>query len=597
MTFILLSAPVLAYADKHEESSPIKKAEELLNNGNTSESLKIISGYRPEPHELFSYYYVSAKALKKAKKLSDSIDKFRMAYIYAASEEEKESALFQRADTYYELGFYNEAIVAFKIFLKNFGKTINSEKAELRLAESLLKIGNFREALQHCEMAGSSSTAMYCRANALQGTGKIQEANDIYMSMISKDRAYLTTSHETMYMVGENLRLMGRLSDAKIYLNSVRELPHKHMANISLGKIALDEGDIERAIKLFNSALQSRDRELRRKAILYLADAYMRAGKQDEAISNLKDIRNNYPYGRDYDSAILMLSRLYRSSGKTEEAISVLKELVFRRSPNIEAINEFERIAIDTVEKDREDILKLWKSIGNWLLDPSRSDSLIRISNGLRPTGKPFIDISKWLLKYGTEEAKLKSRIALADFYADIGDASSAREYLNSIENQGISKNDEALRVKAKVNFLNGDYQRAADAILSIKGIKESDINLLSEVISTVKYNRRAVEFYENAVNRLNAPVKAYIRLADILYDTGRKADAMKYYTSIISMKQTEISEEEMIWVNYRLSILSKGKDSDEAMGRATRGNSIVSRFAKVGLKEANIKEKLERLF
>lgn len=591
--------PVQVDTDK---SLHIKKAMEFISSNRPAEAIQILSGYKPSTGELSFYHYAYAKANELSDKQHDSIEHFRLAYIYSQQGEMKELILLERAEAYLKMGCYSEAVMSFRVFLKIFPDSLYVPRAYLGLGDSLYKLGFFNEAIVSYEKAGNSSQALYRKANALQSMGRIKEAYNIYMPMIGRDSGYLKSSEDTLYNIGENLRQVGKFSDAKGYLNSIKTPSFKHRADMSLGLIVMEEAKFDVAIKYFNLALQSSDRQLRRRALLYLASAYAKSGRQNLAQSKLLEIRNEYPYGKDYDAAILMLSQLYRKGGKVDQAISLLKELVLRRSPDRSALDEFEAIILETKDRDAEGFLKLWGAVGYWLLEPSRSQSLLKIAKGLRHSGKPFLDVCIWLSKYGSDDAKAQSRLSLAEFYADIGDAASAVRYLLGIESLRHwikGNNDDVLRIKAKIHLVDTKYQKAAESILSIKDVKQEDIVLLSDLLGLTNNTRKALYFYEKALNRLGGPSRLYIRLADTLYNMGKKSDALKYYRTLISIQPTApgIADDDIKWALYRISMLSQGKESVDALKRIQKGNDILSRFSSVRLKESDLSERMGRVF
>ena len=112
----------------------------------------------------------------------------------------------------------------------------------------------------------------------------------------------------------------------------------------------------------------------------------MKQGRQEDAKSILLEIRRKYPYGKEYEEALLLLSQLYKKEGNFKESTSLLKELVFRHPPNQKALDEFESLILAAEEKGEEEFLKLWQNVGHWLLQPSRSQSLLKIAKGLKNT-------------------------------------------------------------------------------------------------------------------------------------------------------------------------------------------------------------------
>lgn len=596
----LLIIPFVVKAENTSQLSAIERADILYFEGNVSEALRILSTYKPSSKDLSAYYKVYARALRKAGQLSKSIVFLRLAYIYSEDEEEKQTLMIERAETYQEMGYYNEAAIAFKVFQKIFDNPKYREKVNLGIADSLFKTGRFNEAMEYYKKAGESSRALYGLANTLNATGRIREANSIYVSLIQRDSWQARYSPETKYNIGENFRLMGRFNDAILYLNSIKDLPMKYNASISLGLIALEKNDVEQAIKYFNDASNASDRQLKRKALLYLADAYEKLGKHNESISVLLKIRNKYPYGRDYDASLLRLSRIYKNEGRFNEAALLLRELLFRRSPERDALDELESIVLLTMEKDREVFLKLWKSFGKLLHDPSRSDAIIKIVKGLRGSGMSFIDACKWLIKYGTDEDKIIGRIELADYYADLGDASSSLKYLQDIylKKSDPSINDRILRIKAKSYLFGGEGQKSLDAILSIKEIDIKDTIFLPTSISSKRDLLRAIDFLKRANNKFGDSIQVNIRLADFLFINGEKSEALKYYYKAAELlDKNEPDSEEINWVYYRISSISDDEgDIKNSIENIRKKKGIIAKYADVRLMELEIKKRKDQL-
>src|SRR4030042_940282 len=327
-------------------SQPLERVMEYIQSGNSAEALKVLSGYQPSSRDMASYHLAYAKAYELSGKQYDSIAHLRLAYLYSKDNKMKEQTLIERAEAYAKIVFHYEASLIFKIFLKNSPHSRYEERGFLGLADTFYRLGLFSEAKEAYEKAGNSSRALYGKANALHSMGKIEDAHGGYLTMLEKDH-------------------------------------------------------LDVAKKFFSSALQSSERHLRRQVLLNLADTNIKQGKQGEAKSRLLEIRKQYPYGKDYDEALLMLLQLYKKEGNFKEATSLIKELVFRYSPNQKALDEFEGLILGAGDKGEEDLLKLWRAGGHWLLQPSRSPSILKIAKGLRHSGKSYLETCTWLSHYG----------------------------------------------------------------------------------------------------------------------------------------------------------------------------------------------------
>ncbi|MGD0883828.1 MAG: tetratricopeptide repeat protein [Thermodesulfovibrionales bacterium] len=598
LTAILLLISIQgASANSTAHLQPIEKAKELMNSGRPGEAIGLLSAYRPASAELPLYHYTWAKALILSKRSYESIEHLRLAYIFSLRGELQENSLLDRADAYLSLQNYVEASDCFRIFLKIYPDSSLSERAHYGLAESLYQAGFFNEAVEHYQKAGDTSSALSGKANALQALGKVKEANDLYTVLSGRDPQYVKSSHETRYHIGENLRLMGKFDDAKRYLTSIREETFKCKAALALGLIATEQSQFEPAIRFFNAALQSREKEVRRKALLSLANVHMNIGRVKDAESNLLEIRNKYPYGKDYDSALFMLAGLYKKDAKFHEATEVLKELVFRRFPDPRALDEFEAILIDAKDKDTEVFLHLWQAVGHWLLDPSRSEFLLKVSDKLRNNGPAFTEVCKWLLRYGSDDAKNRCSLFLADYYADMGDAVASAKYLERARVKEPS--DDLIRIKAKMYHLNSEDHKAAEALLSIKAARQDDIVFLSGLLTSLNNAQDVVAFYERTLDRVGGFPSAYIALADKLAEMGRKTDALRYYKEGVALKQSGKGAEgvDTAWAYYRISMLAPDQESVDALAKTQKGSELMSRVAVARVKEWNISEKMGKVF
>ena len=593
----LFAQEALAVESKHSTIA-LERVNELIKSNELKDALTILSSYRPSREEISAYHYAYAQALMKSERLYDSVEHLRLAYLYAGPGDEKERILLKRADVYATLGNYSEAVVCLEILINKFPKSNLAEQVQMALAESCYQLGRFREALAHFEKAGASNRKLYGKANALQALGRTTEAHEIYSSLLKKDKEVVNAYPETLLNMGENYRQSGKQADAKMFLNSVKNSPQKEKARLGLGLMAMGEGAFDAAVAYFDEAGRSPERNVRREALLNRADALIRQGKHDDALAALLEIKNKYPYGRTYDTALLMLARLYRLRGQSNEAVGVLKELIYRRTPSSAALDELESVMLEAADKNHDDFVKLWNSSGRWLLDPSRFPFVIKIAKALRYSGKPFFDVCAWLIKYGPEDVKAEGRLLLADFYAGVGDSANAMSYLRRAR---IKKpDDKVFRIKARLSYADHDYQSAFDMIKAIRQIQDDDVLLLLAAMRPMKDIRKAAEFCKELFQKIPATATAGVRLADILYDAGRKAEALQYYrASLAGRAGTGVSAgkaaqdaRDLEWAHYRIAMLSQGEDSLRALKTIEAAKDSAGRFAAAELRGKLLMEK-----
>lgn len=566
----------------------LKKAWDLLKDRKPQEAINTISEYQTDDSSLPYYYFIYGKALREIKKASMAVENLRKAYIYSTGDL-RALSLIERAHSYFDMEYFYEAGTDYRRFIKEFPDSKYIQQAHLGLAKSMSAIGLLREALRHYELVGDIPDAVFGKANTLQRLMMIKEANDIYMSAIQKNSEYIKKDDESLYYFGENLRLMNKYLEAKRYLLLVQGSRFKDKASISLGLIAADESRMQEAIKYFNLALLSKDRKIKRQALLNLADIHLKLGKMNEAIGNLESIRYEYPYGSEYYEAIFRLSGLYRQKDQFSRAVSLLREIIFSASSfRRNALDELEEIILDAIEKDKSLFVELWQSMGKWMFDGSREQTLLKVAEALENKSILFFEIYLWLSKYGSKDAKILSISAISNFYADIGDANKAEEYIKMLKGMKAS-GDDIKKLEAKIHFIKGNGDSSAELLLSIKNLSSEDLDLLGKTLRSAKDIKKAAVVYERALKNKGGDSLAYIRLADILYEQGRTTEALNYYK--LAMDKDPSNE----WVLYRISTIENVDNEDN--NRKIKNDPILVRMANIRLRELDINKKTMEIF
>jgi tetratricopeptide (TPR) repeat protein len=591
MLLVLLAVPAAASGtgsfEDRIEAPALKKAWDCLKEGRPAEARRALEAYEKEPGSAAIYHYISARAEMDPLK---AIEHLRSAYLQSPEDDLKELSLLERAEAYLRLGYLHEARSIYLIFLDYYPDSIHAGKAHLGAARSLKGLGLPSEALKHYRQAGSGPEALFGEANALQDLGMIEEAHKKYEEAISGYRDYLWGSDETLFHYGETLRLEGRPDEAREHLGAVKAPPWVYRAKLSLGHMAMASGDIEEAVKLYGEAALSRSRGLRRQGLLEQALAEIKAGRLQEAKVNLETIRRNYPYGKDYDRAVLALARLQSEDGKFDEAVSLLKELIFRLSPLKEALDEFEAIILKVMKEDVEQFVRLWKSVGPWLLDRSREKALTEIAEGLKGTGEPYIEISRWLAKNGTGTSKTRGLVALADFHAGMGNTEMAKEYLERLRSL-IGTVDDIVRTEAKLLYARGQYRAAFEKLMSVKEPKKDDLEYLAHTLTSAGDVKKAIAFYESVLDKVGPDAQDYIRFADILYSLEMRAEALHYYR--LSLDRGPRDE----WALYRVAVLSDRTTAEGIFREMSKGGSALGRLAGARLKEYDVERTVKGTF
>lgn len=574
----------------------------LLESGNVFGMLANLSEHEPEGvEELAIYHYLSGEAYFAADKFIEAIDHLRLAYIYATEKALKERALLRRAEIYESIGLVYEARSNYLVFINDFPSSKYIKRAHFGLANCLSDIGALSEAVKHYEKAEDKPNVLFKKANALQKLERTEEARKTYDRALKRDKDYPEKNPETYFLIGENMRLLGKLKEARQHLSGIYYGPFKDRASISLGLIAMDRANIREAIKHFEQAVQSKDRKTRVRALFSISFAYLSRGKREEAINALEEIRRGYVNSDLYKDALIALSRLYHKEGNIRESVVLLKELVYSKKPPAEAFRELEDIVLEvSLEKGEEDadgmtFPEVWKEVGQWLINDSREEFLVKVIKKLRYEGKSFIDLCTWIIENGSQNARIKAAIALADYYIEIGEVELSEYYMTYAV--GLEKpDDDALRVKVKIFLEKDEYKSAIETAKLIKDINKGDLAEIGKLLVEMDRSdhedfQDAIEFYEKKLDESEWTAEEYIRLADTLHSNNQKSRALKYYK--IAFRKDPDNE----WIAYRMGRGLSGSRSEEIFARLENGDTMLSELAKSKLMEIHLMNRLEEVY
>jgi len=579
------SAVAADIADQQVTSPPLIKALDYLKANKFSDTLKILNEINPDNATLAQYYFVFGKLDNAMQKPLEAVEHFRKAYLYAPRGDMKEIALIERAETYLRMRYFYEAKSVYVVFLKEFPQSRFFVRVYPGLARSFAETGSLREAITYYEKAGNSPDVLAGKASTLHRLGLYREAERAYASLIETNEAYIKTSDESLYYLGENLRQMGKLSEASKYLSEVKHPSFKIRADLSLGVIAMQQERAEDATKSLNDVLASGDREIKRQALLALADVELKQGRTEEAKKRLEDLKRRHPYGKTYDEALLRLARLYYQGGNTEKAVPLLSELALKSSFKKEALAEFEGMLVQARSRDKEQFVRIWKTAGPLLLDTSREKFLLDVADEFRNAGASFLDIALYLAKHGTEGARMKSLAILAGYYAEKGDAAKAGEHLKKLKTLKGS-GEEIIRLEARLAYLKKEYRVAAEKFLQLKKLQPGDVKALGDTVAIQPDLTKALVRYEKAVKETGGDAAAYVKLADIMYGAGKTGIALGYYRMALA------EEPNHDWVLYRIGSLIEGPEAEEMLRKVSRQDPTIARLTEVRLRELALEKK-----
>jgi len=574
----------------------LKQAWEELKIQKPDAAIRLLTAHTSDLQSAAQYHFIFGKAFSALEKPLEALQHYRLAYLYFPKGELKEISLINKGESYLKLRNYYEASNDFAMFISLFPQSKHLVRAQAGFAAGLIGSGRLKEALQLLNKLDDNADVLYTRAGVMQRLGQVREAHDAYAAAVAKDPSYVSKQDrqthfvaaesaspytslspvfdETLYYIGENYRLMSKPDEAEKYFAQISEAGFREKAAVSQGLMALADSKTDKAMTLFSSALGSSDRVVRRQSMLHLAEAEVKMGKSGEARARLQELMKNYPYTPECDQAILTLSQIYTKDGNHDEAMKILKELIFRRYPVKEAIDQVVAILRQVHEKkETEKLAAIWKSAGPWLLDNSREKFLIEMAEALKGTGRPQLDILRWLAKNGSDDSRGRAMVALASFYADFGDTARAKEYFGKIRNRkGLE--DDILRLEAKTLLAEKSYAAAAVKLGMIRKYRQEDLRPFGVATELSPYAARVFARFEKAVAEAGGDAATLTTLADIAYTLGKMKEANKYYRAALA------KEPENTWCLYRVASMTTGGEAEELFKKASAGTSAIGSLA-----------------
>lgn len=577
--------------------SSLDRAQVQLNRGRPEAAIEILNQYFPPKNEFANYNFIYAQALRAEKKLYRSLEYFSLAYLYFSSGKQKELALFDKAQVYEELGFYEEAASVYRLFLKAFSKSEFSGQAHLGLANALFRTRRYNEALVDYEKAGGGPDALYGTAEALLATGDAAKAYEIFSSLARSNPRRFAESPLARYSMGEACRLLGKSDEAKVQLGTVTAGEYSYKAYFSLGLMAMqEEKNLPVAASMFQMASGSAESELRNNAFLNLAQCELQLGRTDEAIGLLQDVIHNEFHTDLRSRSLLLMASAICTKNRFMEASAILKTLLLKKDYAVEAMNELQKLMELAMVRDPAGFAGIWKFAGETLIQPGRAPFIFKVAGELEHADiDQSVILYSWIARSGPPELKKEAARKLVAYYVATGNRAEAENYFKPAALAG--HDDPTLRLKAGFFLLVENYGAAEKALLSIKDLSTEDLLLLSKLMPHIKWNARSLAFVEKRIGDSNVPAVLYVSLGDAAYAGNSKVKALEFYRLAYSeagagAKQKAdpgLSEADLKWTLYRMQSIEGDPKNKSTLDSLQNGGGLMGRYATARLQEMNV--------
>lgn len=322
-------------------------------------------------------------------------------------------AYFGKAEVFYNLSRFDEAIVAYRTSLdrlKDISWGVYTQTQELRdkihygLAWAYLKIGDFQSAQNEFQRVVSISTDKIVKISALcqlgdtyQDAGEYDKAIETYRTFM-KDYPDTVYSDYVQYQLGMTWLKMKNLDSAVLafrnvlkeypsskltddvyyfigvcyfqkgaypsareqlepFVNDFKDSSYRSQALFLLGESLMDMGQYKEAVNIFVGIIKEySDLEtLRQKAEYEVASAYMRMGDEIQANKRLMDFVTRYPGSQLSPDIIFWLGQGFFDKKNFFQARKYFERLI-RNYPDYELVPDaFLQIGLSYVQENKID--------------------------------------------------------------------------------------------------------------------------------------------------------------------------------------------------------------------------------------------------
>jgi TolA-binding protein len=498
-------------------------------------------------------------------------------------------AYFGKAEAFYNLSHFDEAIIAYRIALDKLKAASRTygEARELKdkilygLAWAYLKVGDFRSAQDIFQKVVSFSSDKIFQQSALcqlgdtyQDTGEYKKAIETYQKFIQdypesiyndyiqyqlgmtwlkmenldsailafrkllKDYPSSKLVDDAHYFVGVSYFQKGDFSAARqqleSFVKSFKDSPYRPQAIFLLGESLANLSDYKAAIDIFDAVIKEffSQETLRQKAEYEIANAYAQMGNDAEADKRLSDFITRYPDSQLSPNIIFWLGQSYASKKDYALARKYFERLV-RNYP------------------DHEFIADAYLEIGFTYLNEANPEMALRNFEQAKEDGK--------------KETKGKALLAMGDLYLAKEGLQEALKNYEEAAHLGGEIEPVAYIKMAQVYQKSKAYPEAKAILKKVFVLEDAEKNSevqfsLAEILEETGMTEEAIEAYMRVYylhpEDTDRSLKALLRVAKI-YETKERWPEFK---SILEKVATYSAAPEAKYAKERLSWLKENR-------------------------------------
>lgn len=241
---------------------------------------------------------------------------------------------YRQADNYMQSGDYQGAIEEFKQYIRITNNEDLLPDAHYNLANAYEETGRINEAEEAYQTVVSKFPDSDRAAPSLAALGKIafdkenyQQSFDYFNELADKSRQYQQKAYIGM---GNAQLAMNNPDEASEYYEAALDQDENYdAANVGLAKVAISNGNYQKAEELLTTVAESNSREVGAEAQYLLGVTKYEQGQYQEATQEFSNVSVLFEaYGEWVAKALLEQGKAYIQLGQSSEARSVLSTLV-----------------------------------------------------------------------------------------------------------------------------------------------------------------------------------------------------------------------------------------------------------------------------
>ncbi len=505
----------------------------------------------------FGYSYFNLKLMPEAAEQFAKVDQPDSEYYYAA---------------HYYLGYIQFKQQKYEQSLESLTIASNSSdyigSSALMIATIHLQNGKYRACINFCKKAQKEGYAIDPKLYFVMGNAQLKL--QLFPDAITSFEQGLAASNnkaepEVYFNIGEAYRMSGNVSKATEYysLSALDKADVGHYSSYYLGKLYLEQENLEFAKTAFWQALKSEQLDIREEATFQLVKVSFKLGEYKECIEGAKQYQINFPKGQYTVQVNELLTEAFLNTSDYDLAIRYIESLE-QLSPSIK--NTYQKV---TFQKASDQFNNRLFRNAIYYFDKSlkyKENRLLNIKahywkGEAFSIGKKYTDAinaykSALYINDNAQEShyiKQLCRYGLGYAYFNAKDYENAKANFNSFLNSDLDhptlKADAKIRV-GDCHYVVKNYEKAITTYQSLLGNQDAALDYvnfqLGVVYSLNEQPEPAKTHYNKLINNFsNSSYRdnGIFQLAELNFESGI------YETAVVGFSQliTEYPESQLV--------------------------------------------------